>query len=360
MNNKINEISFTIDTQEHLEFIHDISFAYLEDKNKENDFTNIGIIDNLRDLKGYLSLNHRYVSINVGDSLIDFLSLDFNTFKDFFVFFANYYSYFISLLSKEDIKILDMDNIVPITDVIEIAQKYFDSESKKIEKIQYMFKEAVNFIYEIDEIHNLNSLNYKQRFFIYNKLKKGILRKEFSKFTSNNSLDYSYEDLSLISNYIEDTETLIDIVKAYDQKGTKISSSNYFTVTSPFNYFYISLFYLLGGKESIIKKCKNCNRYFVTFKNNVVFCDRLFIENKTCRDIGNSLSQKRKEQNDEVYKLYRNTLAKKKMAANRNPDISKYINDYETWKTQANTFRNEVLHGKKTDEEFKKWIENTR
>lgn len=360
MDNNKNEISFTIDTQEYLEFISDISFAYIKDKKNLEKISSLEITDNLDKLKGYLSLRSHYASVSLGSNLIDFLSFDFTNFKDYFVFFANYPVYFLSILSKEDLKILDIDNIVPINEVISIAKKYFDDESNKIQKIQDMFRKAINFIYEIDEDNNLSNLNYKQRFYIYNKITKGSFREQFSDFTSNNSLDYTYPDLDLISNNIADKESLVGILLAHDLKGNKISSSNYYIVTSPFNYFYISLFYLIGDKETIVKKCKNCNKYFMTVKNNVVFCDRLFTEDKTCRDIGNLLSQKRKEQEDDVYKLYRNTLAKKKMMSIRNPDIPKYTEDYETWKKQALEFRNNVVHGDKTNEEFREWIERTR
>ena len=48
------------------------------------------------------------------------------------------------------------------------------------------------------------------------------------------------------------------------------------------------------------------------------------------------------------------------MLANRNPDIPMYLEKYEKWKSEANQFRKDIKLGKKTEEEFKNWIEETR
>ena len=48
------------------------------------------------------------------------------------------------------------------------------------------------------------------------------------------------------------------------------------------------------------------------------------------------------------------------MLANRNPDIPMYLEKYEQWKKEANEFKKDIKQGKRTEEEFKKWIEETR
>ena len=63
---------------------------------------------------------------------------------------------------------------------------------------------------------------------------------------------------------------------------------------------------------------------------------------------------------DEVTALYRKTLSAKKMLANRNPDIPMYLEKYEKWKEEANKFKQDIKDGKKTEEEFKQWLEGTR
>lgn len=48
------------------------------------------------------------------------------------------------------------------------------------------------------------------------------------------------------------------------------------------------------------------------------------------------------------------------MLANRNPDIPMYLEKYEQWKKEANEFKKDIKQGKRTEEEFLKWIEETR
>ena len=63
---------------------------------------------------------------------------------------------------------------------------------------------------------------------------------------------------------------------------------------------------------------------------------------------------------DEVNGLYRKILSAKKMTANRNPDIPLYLEKYEKWKNEANQFKQDIKSGKKTEEEFKLWLEQTK
>ena len=63
---------------------------------------------------------------------------------------------------------------------------------------------------------------------------------------------------------------------------------------------------------------------------------------------------------DEIISLYRKTLSAKKMLANRNPDIPMYLEKYEKWKNEANKFKKDIKQGLRTEEEFLKWIEETR
>ena len=87
---------------------------------------------------------------------------------------------------------------------------------------------------------------------------------------------------------------------------------------------------------------------------------RIYKDNKTCKEIGANIAYNEKLKKDEVNALYRKTLSAKKMLANRNPDIPMYLKKYEKWKAEANQFKQDIKSGIKTQEEFKKWIENTK
>lgn len=111
--------------------------------------------------------------------------------------------------------------------------------------------------------------------------------------------------------------------------------------------------------ELYVKICGNCNKYFITPKLNIVYCDREWANNLTCKDVGSKLSQKRKEKNT-IYGKYRTILSRKSMNAKRNPAINKHAKDYEKHKKEANKFKKEIKEGKKTYEGFDKWLDENK
>lgn len=109
-----------------------------------------------------------------------------------------------------------------------------------------------------------------------------------------------------------------------------------------------------------IKICGNCKKYFLTPKQNVVYCSRELDSNTTCKDVGSKISQKRKKSEDYIYKKYRNEAARKAMLVSRNADIPEYKTKYDKWKEKAGKFWNNVKKGTKTPEDFEKWIEKNK
>ena len=88
-----------------------------------------------------------------------------------------------------------------------------------------------------------------------------------------------------------------------------------------------------------------------------IFRHRRYTEDITCKEFGIKTSQKRKENEEPVYGKYRQIYAKKAMAVKRNPDIEYYKTNYEKWKKEAKQFVSDVKSGKKTYDEFDKWLE---
>ena len=95
-------------------------------------------------------------------------------------------------------------------------------------------------------------------------------------------------------------------------------------------------------------------------RNSSIYCNRIYKDKKTCKEIGANIAYNEKLKKDEVNALYRKTLSAKKMLANRNPDIPMYLEKYEKWKAEANQFKQDIKSGIKTQEEFKQWIEETK
>lgn len=54
-----------------------------------------------------------------------------------------------------------------------------------------------------------------------------------------------------------------------------------------YGILYITLFQLVLNNKYLIKKCKNCGKYFITDNPRINYCDNIFQESQTCKDIGN-------------------------------------------------------------------------
>ncbi len=76
--------------------------------------------------------------------------------------------------------------------------------------------------------------------------------------------------------------------------------------------FYIFLYNIVLNNAVMIRQCKNCHRYFTTTKSNTYYCDNIYSQNKSCKDVGNQLSQKKeKETKEPAYGKYRSIYSKK-------------------------------------------------
>ncbi len=318
--------------------------------------------DNINSLTGYILFKKEDVQQQFDLSLLDFISYNFNNLNDYYLFFINCFDYFLPKLDKEDLDKFKLITLYPIKDIITLARKYYEKEISNIKKYQQLFKNCINFCYQIDAPIDLSKLTLQQRFFIYNQLYKNPFKEIANKFESINLLDYTYDNIPYNSDVIEPKDVLIisTIIHTYDPDGTLLLNSYQLKTDNIFTAFYISLFNIIGMDDFYIKICGNCKKYFLTPKLNIAYCDRIWNSDLTCKDVGSQLSQKRKEQENTVYGKYRNIFSKKRMLMKRNPDIKKYEKDYEEYKKEANRIKKEIKNGKKTYEDFDKWLEENK
>ena len=322
-------------------------------------YSTLSFNDNVSSLTGYVLFKSEAVQQQFDLSLLDFISYNFNTFNDYYLFFINYFDYFLNKLEKDDLDKIKFNTLYPIKDIIALAKKYYEKEIDNIIKYQKLFKNCINFCYQIDTSIDLSNLTLQQRFFIYNQLYKNPFKGISNNFESINLLDYTYDNIPYNSEVIEPKDVLIisSIIHTYDPDGTRLASSYQLKTNNIFTAFYITLFNTIGMDELYVKICGNCNKYFITPKLNIVYCDREWANNLTCKDVGSKLSQKRKEEKNTIYGKYRTILSRKAMNAKRNPEIGKHVNDYEKYKKEANKLKKEIKEGKKTYNDFNKWLD---
>ena len=319
----------------------------------------LSVNDDISSLDGYILFKTDTIQQQYDLSLLDFISYNFNNLNDYYLFFINHFNYFANKLDKEDSDKIKFNTLYKIKEIIQLSRKYYEREINNIIKYQKLFKNCINFCYQIDTPIDLSKLTLQQRFFLFNQLYKHPFNEISDKFETINLLDYTYDHIPYNSEAIEPKDILIvsSIIQAMDPEGTALSSTYTFVTDNTFTSFYITLFNLIGINSLYVKICGNCNNYFITPKLNVSYCDRIWDGDLTCKDVGSKLSQKRKEEKNTVYKKYRTILSRKAMNAKRNPEIDKHVKNYERYKKEANKFKKEIKDGKKTYDDFARWLD---
>ena len=231
--------------------------------------------------------------------------------------------------------------------------------------LQKALRDVINFSYNINEEKYLNGLTPTQRYYIYVHSYKEDSYMDLFKYLTDVSFsqefDFSEYDKSIKESNFNSPESLSKYIKNECKKNKNFQIKNYmYSFSSLLSAYYFCVLYFVENNIPI-KTCKNCGRYFIP-ENRVssVYCNRIFENNKTCKEVGANNAYKEKLKKDERNLLYRKTLSAKKMSANRNPDIPMYLEKYEAWKSEANQYKKNIKSGKKTEEEFKQWLENTK
>lgn len=325
-------------------------------------YSEVNSLNNIN-TSGFIRFKLDYKSNNIGGNLIEFLSYDINNFEDFLLLFINYPNCLLDQMTKSEQEKIKSETDLPFSYINDLCKKYYDSTKSHIQSIQNLYKSIIAFVYNINENIDFKGLYNIQKYQIYNYIDYYSTYNLFNnKYVISNPIDKEHYTFSTFAGKpsIENIDELIDYMKTINPNNFAISSINYHA-KDLYTAFYISLSHLIDNNNLFVKKCKNCNRYFITSKNNVVYCDRVITENnETCKDIGNKLSQKRKEQDETVYGKYRSIYAKKAMLVKRNPDITRYKKDYEKWKKEAKAFMTAIKNNEKKYDEFDKWLEENK
>ena len=315
--------------------------------------------DNINNLKGYFVIDENAIVDINGQLLTEFLNFDLNNFSDFLVFFTKYFGMFIDYFKDRDLINIQIDQLTDISEIVSLAKNIHLSVKDNITLVQNLFKNFVDLLYGYNNNKKINSLTLQQKFYVFYEENKYELNKFSAKYKHNGLFNFNYTSSDLENLKHKNTNDLINKIKKLDPKGNKISSSYSIITDNIYTVFYISLYYLVLNSHTMIRKCKNCHRYFLTTKSNTYYCDKIYYQDKTCKDIGNQLSQKRKESDEPVYGKYRTIYSNKATLLKRNPDIYSK-EDYEKWKSTARQFMNDIRHGKKTYEEFDKWLDKNK
>lgn len=343
---------------------------------------NVLFIRNIEKMDLDLIIDCDYKKMALGDNLTGFLNLDFNNFDDFFKFFCTFIFIYLDKIPKTqlskifkgfDKNIIHIGTNKPLHIANKVllkqcAETFYETEKEYLIKMQSLFKNFVDYIFNNDRKKKLSKLNNAQRFYIFQNITED-LREISEDYICDYSLNFSFTDEDFmnelfgeiqkgISNPLSNEDFLIENMLKNDPDGKKIIGHEYnFKTNNLFAYFYIILYHITLNNVEYIKKCQVCGKYFFSDKNNTLYCNGKYSKDITCKEYGIKTSQKRKENEEPVYGKYRQIYAKKAMMVKRNPDIEYYKTNYEKWKKEARQFINDIKFDKKTYDEFNKWLD---
>ena len=318
----------------------------------------------------------------LGTTLLKFLNYDFTNFNSFVEFIYNYG--LPGLVFNSDT--LDMTNPfneyanLNITndkenifftekDFISACKNNYEERKKILIEYQSQFKTIINFINNLSDLDYLKCFSLAERFYIYKQADFANYSDMSIVLNSYISLAYDVQPMKYLNinsypdkgNFEENAKTISEYIKNYP---TEYNDENFIFLCFNCHVIeaacFISIIELIKNNTPIYI-CKNCGNYFIpSSKKNTLYCNNIYEHGKTCQEIGAMITYNEKLKKDEINSLYRKTLSAKKMLANRNPDIPMYLEKYEQWKKDANQFKKDIKLGKKTEEEFLKWIKETR
>ena len=101
--------------------------------------------------------------------------------------------------------------------------------------------------------------------------------------------------------------------------------------------------------------------YFIPSKRlDEIYCDYPKKKGKTCREKGAISAYNKRLQDKSAYSEYRKLYQQKFAFVNKNKDDKKIKRDFENWKKLAKGKIADLKHGKLSEDEVYKWLEENK
>ena len=282
----------------------------------------------------------------LGEQICNFINTDFESIESFKEFVIKYgFTMFINL------SMYKVDTTLEVQEYDNLLEKFIKKYKYLLQEYRQNIKNDIEYIYNMNNLEELNSLTPMQRFFVLaNSDKQAYILKAFD----NNKTKITFSAFEWI-NHIP-FATREDKTQEIAPK-VNINSPYYIECTDIIQNLIIELAELSCTNNIEIKKCKNCGKFFVPEnRSDEIYCSNIFENGKTCKEIGHfKVLQKEMKQNDDL-RIYRNVYQKLLLRTRRNPNNTEYARDFELFKYHNNELKEKVSNGQMTQEEYMKWL----
>lgn len=329
-----------------LDVLSNLGYA-LNEKNDSEIIVNFPIKFEKKSKKFYIKKNYVIQVQPVGTFLTDFLNCDFMEKKDFKYFFYKY-----------SLSIINYNKLINTFKDFSCDEKDFNVFLDKIYNSN--FKRLINIQKQLDMILDYCLLNPNKYAINYCPIQRLYVLERFS--PNFELLSYnkaSYYSTILFSDFPGNTEK--EIYEFLSNKKNKVTELNLILPKDISSIIYKSLLSILKGNV-ILKTCKNCNKFFIASSNSNEYCSNIAPNEtkKTCRQIGRMTVFENNKNKDALIKQYYKIYNRKATMKRRNPDIQKYVDDYETFKTNGKKKLDKYKNGLLAEEKFENWLKNNK
>ena len=125
--------------------------------------------------------------------------------------------------------------------------------------------------------------------------------------------------------------------------------------------YFVFLFLKFAEQQRRVLECPCCGKLFVPKSNRAeIYCDRVLIDGKTCKQIAPKLARKLKQRNDPLLEEYEKAKNRnyKRVERYENADGNSGVmqltfNEYKDWLDKASEMKRLYLQGKISQDEFR-------
>ena len=292
------------------------------------------------------SLRQVHKELIIGEQLCDFLNTDFSSKESINEFIKKYSITFFFNIDKNRYK----ETVLSKEGYDNTLKKVFSDYEYDINRFHNGLITDILYIYNMNDLAELEELTPYQRFFsMVNSDRFSQAVKYFDK--EKTKIDFSA--FEWISEYHFNARE--DVTQKLAKKD--IVDAPFFYECEDIIQALIIELSVLAHNNIEIKKCKNCGKYFVPgSRSDELFCDNIFENNKTCKEIGYFKVKQKAIHENEVLRMYRNVYQKLLLRVRRNPDNVQYARDFEFFKDDNIKKRNALERNKITEEEYLEWL----
>ena len=292
------------------------------------------------------------VEQKLGSFLLEFLNTNFRKKKNFDNFVTKYC--FIDLYSKVLHKKLYPPDIVSLKlskkDLTEALNKIYKMYSEDFIEFSEIFRDIANTKSRYKHLSALDKIDDPKSSEIFDIKAYNFSTKDYWKELEEYSdlFDSVYIDFHMIDFWgIFDTEKPFSDDIPYSFRSRDV-----------LNIIYLSFKQIECYKHPILQ-CENCKNLFVPDSaHDIKYCNEIFKNNKTCRQLAPDLKYKKTLEDDPLLQKYRSRYQAIQRLARENPEKHQAL--YEYYKVEGPKIRKKYLDKVITAQEFEDWIDSTK